>query len=497
MKVLLVNPPLTQYARPVEIQADEPLGLMYLASYLRQRNIDVEIFDAFRGLPSILVEDKYFRSGLSEEQIRRKISDYQPDLLGITSMFTMHSRGAHEVARIAKEVSRSLPVVFGGSHASAMAELVLRDKNIDTVVIGEGEETLYALVSEQAAKRTLKGVAGTAWSEDSAIKWGAVRSFIKDLDSLPLPARDLVDMRLYLGDTYRNAFSMSPPRANVVTSRGCPFRCPFCSVHSIWKHSWRGFSPKRVGDELELLVKDYGIREVAFQDDNLTVDRKRIDAICEQILSRGLKLKWCTPNGVAIWTLDRELIRKMKRSGCYKLTFGIETGSVRTQEFIHKRQIDFKKSNEIIKFCNKIGMWTHASFIIGFPFEEANDIEETLKYSLDSDLDFAGFFVATPFPGTELYDLYMKEELLSIDLTDPVNIQWEGCQQFSMCDTRYFSKEEIAEFVREANRAFYRSRIYKFLNPLRLIRKLNGFNEIKYFLRLVQMYGPTMKTMSK
>ncbi len=497
MKVLLINPPFTQHGKEVEIQADEPLGLMYLAAYLRQKKISVEIFDAFAGKKSIPIENNFYKSGLSDKQIKEKIKEYNPNIIGIATMFTMHSKGVHDLAATVKEVSKDIFIICGGSHASALPEVVLQDENIDIVAIGEGEETLCEIVNCIRNGKDYSSVSGTAVRSNGKIKINALRPHIKNLDILPAPARDMVDMNAYLSDKYRNDFSMSPPRANIITSRGCPYKCPFCAVHSIWRHTWRGVSAQKIADEIEFLVTHYHVKEIAFQDDNLTLNKKRMHQLCDEIIKRKLNIKWCTPNGVAIWTLDEELIRKMKKSGCYKLTFGIETGSLETQKFINKTQIDLEKSKDIIKFCNKIGMWTHSAFIIGFPYETLKDIQMTIDYAIESDLDFAAFFIATPFPGTELYDIYRKEGLLDLNLENPAAIKWTGSQQVPMCNSKEFKRGQLENFLKEAHGRFYSSRIKKFMNPMRLLRKLSGPAEVRYFLKLVKMYRSTIGSLTE
>lgn len=492
MKVLLINPPFTQYGGEVDAMADEPLGLMYLAAYLRQKDIQVEIFDAFLGRKSIPVENNFFKSGLSDKEIKDRIAKYRPNVIGISAMFTMHSKGVHDLARTIKEVSKDIIVICGGSHASALPDIVLQDENVDIVVIGEGEDTLLEIVQRIGNRKHISGVLGTAIKENGKIEINPRRPNIENLDTLPFPARDMVDMEVYLRDKYRNNYSMSPPRANIITSRGCPGKCPFCAIHSIWQHTWRGTNALKIVDEIEFLVKNYHIKEIAFQDDNLTLNKKRMHEVCDEILKRKINIKWCTPNGVAIWTLDEELISKMKRSGCYKLTFGIETGSLKTQKFINKTMIDLEKTKDIIKYCNRVGMWTHSAFIIGFPYETHQDIMDTVNYAIESDLDFAAFFIATPFPGTELYDIYRKEGLLPLDIGNPREIKWTGCQQVPMCDSKFFKREELDMLLKESHRKFYRSRMVKFMNPLRLLRKFTGLAEVGYFLKLVKMYRSTV-----
>ena len=143
------------------------------------------------------------------------------------------------------------------------------------------------------------------------------------------------------------SYLMRIPLTSMITSRGCPFNCVFCSVHTVWGRKFRKRDPKQVVDEIELLVKKYGVKEIHFEDDNLTLDRERILKICKEIIKRKIDIKWTTPNGVAIWTLDEEVLKYIKKSGCYKLCFGIESADPTTQKFIRKG-INLEKSKKII-----------------------------------------------------------------------------------------------------------------------------------------------------
>lgn len=446
-------------------------------------------------MSSVPDSEGFFRSGLSDREIEEKINEYSPSLVGITCMFSIFSRGAHDVARIVKKVSKDILVVFGGVHSSSFTGLVLSDENVDMIIMGEGEETLLKIVERLDAKKPLEGIQGTTYKEDGKILFHSHRPLIQDIDDLPLPARDLLDMSIYLNDAYRNNFSMTPPRLNVITSRGCPFNCVYCGIHTVWRNTYRTRNPKKVGEELEFLKKNYGIGEVAFMDDNLTFHKERIGEICNEIIRRRLNIRWCTPNGVAIWTLEESLLDKMKKSGCYKLTFGIETGSKKTQKFIRKSHVDLAKSKEVIKYCNKIGLWTHSAFIIGFINETREDIEETIEYATSSDLDIASFFIATPFPGTDLFEIYQEEGLIP-KADNATALKWNALQWRAMCDTKFFTKEELVAMLGEAYRRFYVSRIPKFLNPLRILRKCTGLDEIKFLMKLLASFRSTVKSMS-
>lgn len=493
---LLINPPYTHYGGAAHIQRDEPLGLMSLAAFVRREGHEVRILDALRDTGYYECGDGFFKSGLSDDELRAALlAGPKPDVVGITSMFTMHSRGVHDTAAVAKRVWPDVPVIVGGSHASALPEWVLEDRNIDLVVCGEGELTLLEILGRRARGAPLADIAGTVVQRDGQAVRNADRPFIEDLDRLPMPARDLVDMKVYLAEPYRNRVAMDPPRANIVTSRGCPCRCVFCSIHSIWRNSYRARSAARSVDEIESLVETYGVREIAFQDDNLTLNAKRMAAICDELLRRRLRIRWCTPNGVAIWTLTDEVIGKMAASGCYKVTFGIETGSPETQKFIRKEQVKLDRCDEIVRRCNRAGMWTHSSFIIGFPFETKEQVEQTIRYAVASDLDFAAFFVATPFPGTPLFDIYREHGLLP-DLGDAMRLRFQGHQSEVFCDTKHLTKEELTATIHEAYGRFYRSRIRKFLDPVRPLRKIRGWPELRYFWKLYQLYRSEYKTLA-
>ncbi len=299
-----------------------------------------------------------------------------------------------------------------------------------------------------------------------------------------------------MGKYYNSEYSvwkaMRYPRLSMVTSRGCPFRCSFCSIHSVWCHSYRARSPENVVDEIELLCKDYGIREVNFYDDNIALDKERMKAICDEIIKRKIDIKWPLTNGVAVWTLDEETVLKMKRAGCYRIVFGLESGSRETLKFIHKEHIDFAQAKRLIRYCNKIGLWTMSSFVIGFPYETKVDVEKTLAIALDSGVDLAGFFIATPYPGTEFYDICRKEGLLpELSLND--SLKWIGEIGEATCDMKYLKKDEINYLYQNLRKRFIKRRSLSFLNFFRILRKIGGPEELKYFLKMLSNYFTTIK----
>ncbi len=485
MKVLLLKPPLTSF-KPMHMPPTEPLGLMYLAGFLRDKGKDVSILDASVG-GEFRNNDGLFTHGLTDASLRDHIIRLSPDVVGISCMFTVHSKGPHNAAKVVKDISRDILVVFGGAHASALPQCVLRDNNVDLIVKGEGEQTLLEIIENiEKSKGILTEIPGTIIRLNGKIKQNKIRPFIDDLDQIPLPARDMLDMKPYYYEKYQLEHSMFPPRATMVTSRGCPYNCSYCSIHSLWRHKYRARSPHNVIEEIEYLKKEYNINEIAFMDDNISFDKERMTALCDELIEKDVNIKWSTPNGIAIWRLDEEIIKKSKESGCYKLTFGIETGSRRTQKFIRKSYIDLERTKQLIIYCNKIGLWTLSAFILGFPFETKEDIEETIRYSIECDVDMATYFIATPYPGTELFDIYRNEGLLPDISIDDFG-EWVATVSQVAYDTVKLSKEEIQNLKTTAEKRFYRSRFISFLNPLRLTRKIRSREDIKYFLKMLKM----------
>ena len=492
MKVLLIRPPAVSFKIHPALIMNEPLGLLYLAAYLRKNGVEVAVIDGFAS-NNLFQMGEFYARGISYEELSKKIAAFSPDIVGIGHAFTQYSKGTHDLARIVKDISKDILVVCGGQAASASFQEILNNPNFDLVVVGEGEETLLEVVRKFENKSSLQDIAGTAVKVGNQIKCNSLREFIKDLDTLELPARDLLDMSQYYNDPYSVEKAMRYPRLSIVTSRGCPFNCVFCSIHSIWRHTYRARSAENVVDEIEYLCKDYGAKEIIFYDDNMTFDKTRMNRICDEIVGRKIDIRWSTPNGVAIWTLDKDTLKNMRRSGCYKITFGLESGSPVTRRFIHKDFIDLSQAKELIKFCNKIGLWTLSSFIIGFPYETKTDVAQTLNFAIDSDVDVATFYAASPYPGTELYNICKREGLFK-GFNEEDFEKWVASNGEAMLDMQNLSKEDIDFLVLDLKKKFFKARFFSFLNPLRIIRKIDSIESLKYVFRMLKSYLPFLKS---
>lgn len=477
MKLLLINPFLT-----TEIDdSSQPtmlLSLPYLAAYLERHNFEVDILDiAGLGFDNIsFVTETRKRYGLSEEEIVSRIKGYMPELVGITACSTTHADDIHELARIVKSINPEIKIIVGGAHASSSPEAVIKDKNIDIVVIGEGEDTLLEIVQQYDRQRIFKNIPGTLIRDGENIIKNNPREYIKDLDEIPFPARHLLPMDNYLKILSKGInYTMRQRAASMITSRGCPGDCIYCAVKTVWGRKWRGRSPKNIVDEIEELIRKYKIKEIHFLDDSMSVDKKRLMEICDEIIKRRLDIKWATPNGIAIWLMDKLLIKKMEKAGCYRLTFGLESGNRETLNFIGKHY-DYDYAKEIIRFANRLGIWTIGTFIIGFPYEKINSIEDTIDFAIDSGLDFAVFYTANPYPGTRLYEHFLKEGLI----TKEERLVNRGA------NTKYFTQKELENIQSQAFSKFLRSRIAK---PWRLLNKIRSIEDIGYIIKLSKHFS--------
>ncbi len=471
MKILLINPYLTTLpddpARP-----SVSLSLGYLAAYLG-RYYDVEVLDiAAAGKDTVVQVGTKSRVGLTEEKIKDRLRKSKPDVVGVTNPSTTHAQDAYDIARITKKISKDILVVFGGAHASSNPEKVIAEKDVDVVVVGEGEETLLKVVRAYEAGGKVENIAGTCVKVGGKVVRNPGGGVIEDLDSIPFPARHLLPMDIYFQSAREEIdYAMRDKIATMITSRGCPGKCIYCAVQTVWGRRWRSRSPKNVVDEIEHLMKEYGVGEVHFLDDSISVNKKRLSAICDEIINRKIDIKWTTPNGVAIWLLDKPLIKKMKKAGCYRLTFGLESGNAETLKFLGKKY-NYENAKETIKYAHSVGLWTIGTFIIGSPDEKEESINDSIDFAIDSYLDFAVFYIANPFPGTEMYEMYRKEGLLDAMNADEI---------VRGCNTKHFAHEELVALQGKAFSTFLKNRMTK---PWRALRKIRSVEDIRYSAKL-------------
>ncbi len=407
-RILLMVPPVT---RPASYGADKlrvspffPLGLAYLAAVLRDRYevgmLDCLLEDVEQG-PQHQAEG-LVRYGLRDSEIAYEISRFKPDVVGISCLFSAQEYDAKLVCRLTKWMNPEIVTVMGGPHAGANArEIMDAEKAVDYVVTGEGEESFPELLRALAAGEAVdvEGItyraAGKAWS---IVK----HDYISDLSALPLPAWDMFDMEGYLRHMQPHDRCRQRPFMPVSTSRGCPYRCTFCAIRGHWGERPRFRPAEHVLAEIKALVGRYGVREVHFEDDNLTADKERALAIF-----RGMRqftsLSWAAPSGLAMRNLDGELLDAMAASGCYSVSLAIESGNQHVLRWMRK-PVDLERVPSLVKDIQSRGMLAKGFFILGYPGETKETIARTIEFAKSLQLDWAFFFVASPLPHTEMWE---------------------------------------------------------------------------------------------
>ncbi len=357
-----------------------PLGLAYLAGILRREGVEVRILD--------LLMARY-----SPGMLRRELGEFRPDFVGATCS-TINSKAASRVLRLSKEFDPGLVTLIGGPHASFVApELIDKAPWIDAVVVGEGDQTVVDLVQTLSRGGDMAAVAGIAFRRDGRAVVNAPRPRIKDLDSLPLPARDLLPLSKYR--------ALKVP-CTVITSRGCPFGCIFCSAPRMFGRGVRYRDPGLVVDEIEMIHRELGFGEINIVDDTFTVREPHVQAICQGIRDRGLKITWSVYSRVD--TISPQVLQTMKEAGCNWVCFGLESGSQKILDTI-KKGITTAKSREAIRMATESGLNVLASFILGLPGEDPKTAGQTVALArelFDTYKVAYGFHLLAPMPGTEV-----------------------------------------------------------------------------------------------
>ena len=414
MRVLLINPPNT-YRYGDDFAVTFPLGLAYLAATLEANGHEPVIIDALSGYdPPTEAVDGLYWCGMPEHEIVAAVARTKPDLIGLTCAYTVQYPTTCAVARAIKRAT-DVPIVIGGAHASALPMETLAQGCFDYVVIGEGEMPLLALCAHLERGAPLAGVKGLAYRDRDGQATQTDKDPLKEVNSVPMPARHLFDMKEYIYSEYsHNGSTMRMPYATMISSRGCPLRCSFCSVHTIWGRNNRTRSPEQTVDEIEHLVREYDVKEIHFEDDMLIMDRARMIAICREIIDRKLDITWTTPNGVYVNALNEELLTAMKASGCYQLALAVESGSKSVLRIMNKN-VRLEYAREVVSLMRRLKMGVYFFFIIGMPGETEADIIRTIEYAKDVRPDEAYFSIATPYPGTPLYDECREKGYIPVD----------------------------------------------------------------------------------
>lgn len=402
MKVLLVEPlkVIWEMMRPC---VPVPLGLAQLAAVLEENNVNVRILDC-----TALKVDQH----ALEQTIRRE----QPDMVGATAL-TPFFYDAVQVAEIAKGVNPRIVTVLGGPHVTSLPEETLNEHTaVDIVARGEGERTLVDLVRCLEGGNQLSQVKGIGFRSNGEIFLTEPQPLV-DVDELPLPAYHLLPMEKYY-------FVVLGRFATVIASRGCPHRCTFCSEWRFWGERWRHRDPKKIGDELELLVRKYDMESIWFGDDCFNVSAELMRGICDEIKARNLVFSWFYQGRADLVVAHRDLLPLMRETGCRMVQIGIETSTEQELKSLNK-QLSLGNIAEAVRLLKEHDIITQGLIIVGTRDDSADSIIHKVRFMQRLDIDFPVFTMFTPFPGSDIYQEAKENNWLEVQdyaLYDMANV---------------------------------------------------------------------------
>ena len=453
-KVVLVNP-YPYYAVGInEATIYPPLGLAVIAALLEKNDFKVQIIDA-----NILK--------MNNDGVFKKIKDFDADIVGI-QLNVVTARAGIELSNMIKENMPDTKVVIGGPFTPENLERLLKETKADFFVQGEGEITFLEICQGKNPEE----IDGIVYINNDQLAFNKPRALIPNLDDLPFAAYHLLpDLGLYRSRSRRS------PMAPVFTSRGCPYQCIFCSSSSKkspFQNRFRFRSAENVVDEIEYLVKRFGVKQIDILDDNFTLYHDRADKILDLIIERKIKVAINLQNGVRADKLTFEMVKKMKKAGVYKLGIGIESGNTEILKKI-KKALNLEDVKNAVKWCREVGIICIGFFMIGFPFDTEETIKETINFAVELNPSLANFMTAVPLPGTELYDIVEKNGMLTKPTDEYGTSSGFYAQDFHY-EIPYLPKEKVLELQKEAYRRFY----FRPLKVLEMMKDIRSFNELKW-----------------
>lgn len=469
MNILLIKPRYSFNSRhPVQFDGAEkalPLSLAYLAAAFEQRGWTVRVVDY--QVDTLPIADA--------------MREFSPDLVGVTAFSKEMPHALALMAEI-KSLTPDMPIMLGGPHVNAYKERTLRQApHADYLIVHEGEETAVELAECLAASRSPADVAGLVLrGADGEGRWTGARPFIQDLDALPFMALHYFKVGRYhpTAGTFRRL-----PSVTMITARGCPYPCTFCNT-DLFGRNVRLRSAENVLDEIEEVVRRHGAREINFVDETLTINRGRIEAICEGLIRRNIKIGWKCSTRVD--RVDQDLLRLMKKSGCFYVGYGVESGVQATLDRL-KKGITLEQTRAAFKYAREAGITTMAYFMMNVPGETREDIEQSIRFSREIKTDFLNFELIKPYGGTKIRKAI--EESPDIKINHDLWEEWEaysaGNHLFYVQDG--LDEDYLADAYKRAVKNFYLrpSFILKAALQLRSFAQLRIY--FRYFLNMLRV----------
>ena len=427
LNILLINPQSPSFVKYQDKSI--PIGLLYLASTLKKHGFGVKFIDVNNDvalgsdLPNLDKDEDFKQFFIGK--YKSEIDEFKPDLIGVGCLFSGRFVKAAIISSALKQLYPNAPIVLGGIHPTIFPGEILRDfPCVDYIILGEGERSFLELVSAHFDNlESLKNIDGLAYRADGQIFINQKTKFIEELDDLPSPAFDMIDLKKYYFDTSKwynpKKLPINIPLP-ILSSRSCPNQCNFCSMYLIHGKKFRQRSADNVVDEIEYLYNKYNHRYFSFMDDNLTFSKERIIKICEEIIRRRLNIQFDTPNGVSIKNFDKELLDLLVQAGLIRMCIAPESGSEYIRNQVIRKGLSEEKIYSFIDLVKDYpNLFVKAFFVIGFPEETLATLEDTYQMikKIMPPLKQIAIFNAVPFPGTRLFN-YSKDNNLLLVPTD-------------------------------------------------------------------------------
>lgn len=471
MKILLIVPPNSleeRYGKLKVVGTTYPsLGLAAIGAVAEAGGHEVQLIDCEA-------------AGLTYNDLEEKIRAWQPQIVGLQTFCNTIQRTLEIARRVKENISPGIKVVFGGVQATFFPAEHIADKNVDFVVIGEGEIIFKNLLDALANNFTdFSQVNGLAWKKNGEMIINPPEKLIENLDILPFPARHLFDWKLY----HPSAQIRGKKTSLIITSRGCPFNCGFCFSHKTFGRTYRYMSPGRVIEEIKFLKEKYGVDGLQFYDDTLTFNKERIRELCDLMIAEKINLPWSCFTRVDCVTED--LLKKMKAAGCYQIFYGVEAGNQRLLNLMSKG-ITIEQIKNAFKWTKGAGIEALASFIIGLPTETEEEARASVKLAKEIGADYAHWELFTPYPGTNLYKIALEHgRLLTTDLSQ--YSPWRD-------EPVYLPNGRTAEELKATKQWIYR-RFY--LRPVFMLKRVKGLLNLPFSRLLKLIQGGLIMTFRK
>ncbi|MBI2047134.1 cobalamin B12-binding domain-containing protein [Candidatus Pacearchaeota archaeon] len=468
LRVLLINPNFRRMIGKSERISTilPPLGIAYIAAVLKKElkeSADVKILD-INAL------------NLSIEQATGHVKDFNPDIVGLTAA-TPTINKCFGIAEAVKKMLPDAKIVIGGPHPTALPDESIKKDFIDFVALGEGEMTMLELAREiKNRKKDFKKIKGLVFKDKNKIIKNAPRERIKDLDALPFPAFELLPL-----EKYASASSKYRRFITILTSRGCPGQCNYCNK-LIFGNACNMRSAENIFGEIEHLMRKYRYREFHIVDDLFTNDKKRIEEFCNMVIKKRMNIKWKCGNGVRVGTVDFELLKLMKKAGCYSLSYGIESGSQKILNNIRKGQ-SLQQCINAVKWTKQAGIECVGFFMLGNLGEDEKTMQETIDFAKSLELDIAQFSILIPFPGTPIRQVIENEGKIFENNWD----KYDNLEGKAIFEHGMLKREMMERMYKKAYKEFYMRQKYMLKRIFRF-RTLNEIkNEINGFLTLIEI----------